>query len=111
MILVWRGAGLYTLLFYVMSLLAMNPDILLRPKSMNADDINWWVSALLTATFNFWLVRLAQQMKGQADTSTHLGRLFLRLGERHHIFWIPLQYWTAIFFALGLHGLYYAVLQ
>jgi hypothetical protein len=107
----WRGAGLYTLLFYILTLIAVNVDVLLHYSAARFREINWWVPALLTAAFNWWWVNVARQMKGKYDRSTQLGRLFMVLGERHALFWIPLQYWTIIFLALGLHGLYYAVVR
>src|SRR4051812_21431585 len=102
MVLVWRGAGLFTLACYVLILIAVNIDVLLHYTSSRFGEMNWWLPALCTAAFNAWLTRFVRLNKDAAGTQPYIVRLFRYLGSRHHIFWIPLPYWTAIYLLLGL---------
>jgi hypothetical protein len=111
MILVWNGAGLFTLGFYMMTLIAVNLEVLLHYHPSRFGEMNWWLPALLTAAFNGCLVNVTRRMDGEADAQTYTGRLFLYLGKRHHIFWIPLRYWTVILLVLGLVGLGQSLIQ
>lgn len=106
MVVVWRGAGLFTAGFYFISLIAVNLDIFINYNRNRFEQINWWLPALLTAILNAWVVNLANRMDTEATPQTYVGRLFLYLGKRHHIFWIPLRYWTVILLVFGLVGLW-----
>ena len=108
MFVVWRGFGLYTLGFYVLTLIASNPEILLF-RTSESRDLNWWLSAFAAAIFNLWLLRVIRRHQDDYTSTTYIGRHFNYLGRVHHIFWIPLQYWTAIFLAIGIYTLYTAI--
>lgn len=102
LVLIWAGIGSWLILFFAGALLLCNLSIFLNYNGGKFLLINWWLPALMSAIAAWLLANYAEKMNKEASVYTLWGRFFLNQGKRHHIFWIPLRYWSFIFLGIAL---------
>ncbi len=100
MILVYSGTGMFLILFFATVVLLVNLPLYINYIPKSFELINWQIPGALSAVAAWVIAEYSEKMNREATEDTYMGRVFLYLGKKHHVFWIPVRYWTFIFIAL-----------
>ena len=102
MVVVYAGAGMFLILFFLAALVLGNLEIFLHYTGARFAEINWWLPCALSVVPSWLLADSADRMNREASAETYMGRVFLYLGRQHHIFWIPLRWWAFLFLGIAV---------
>ncbi|MFC5045311.1 hypothetical protein ACFSTE_17375 [Aquimarina hainanensis] len=94
--IVWSGRGIFSAILFILTLVG---SLYILPKEY--DDYGFVIAAFSAALFSWyfgkkWNIDNAKIIK---DKTT--GKLFT-IKNQHTLFWIPMQYWGALFSILGI---------
>jgi hypothetical protein len=101
MVIVWSGTGMFLILFFCLAHFLCNVPLYLDYSKEKFELMNWTLPLVLSGGFAWVLGAYSEKMNHNATEHTYIGRLFLYLGDKHHVFWIPVRYWSFILLSLA----------
>lgn len=96
MLLIWSGKGVFTVLIFILSTLAL---ITLFPDGANEYPIA--IAAFVTAAFSWYFGYKWNSKVGRIVIDEKTGER-LEVKSNHSLFWIKMQYWSIIFSLIGV---------
>jgi hypothetical protein len=92
---------MFLILAFIAALWLFNIPIFLDYDASKFARIAWWPPCFVSAVAAWYLADFCDRMRDAPDSSTTLGRMFLRFGTKHSVFWVPVRVWTFVFVGLG----------